>query len=497
MGLLERIKEANSTPAKSEDRTAIDQWLSDYLLPASEFIFNGYTYGYGDYKVQQTYPNIGGRVKEISDSLDSYSNALKRCPPAFAAQAVRSMVLSQARFKFRNLQTASNGSRKIYGNKDLMLLERPWLGGTTADLIQKMEWHAGVAGNAYVVRQGSKRLRVLRPDWVGIVYGSQLDPDNPELALDGEIVGYVYVNGGWNQPDLTIDTITVDSVAHWAPLPDPTCANKGMSWITPAVREMQVDMKATEHKLAFYANGATPNLVIKGIPAATKKQFLEAVNELEANHTGVANAYKTLYLSGGADATVVGSTFAEMDFVNMLSASETRISSLSRVPPIILGISEGLKGAALNAGNFGQVRRMFADTWIYPELRGLASALAPIINVPNDSELWYDTQDMPILREDETDAVNIVKAQASTIGQLVRDGFTPESATAAVMSKDMTLLKPIPGWISVQLQSMTNAQNKNQPGNNNPPSGDGNTDPTPPNPAGGNGNPTPPPNKGK
>jgi phage portal protein BeeE len=95
-------------------------------------------------------------------------------------------------------------------------------------------------------------------------------------------------------------------MAHWSPLPDPECAGVGMSWVTPALREIQGDRMATDHKVRFFENGATPNLVVKGITAATKDQFDELVDAMEANHAGVANAYRTLYLTAGADASVVG-----------------------------------------------------------------------------------------------------------------------------------------------------------------------------------------------
>ena len=58
-----------------------------------------------------------------------------------------------------------------------------------------MEWHAGLAGNAFVHRQAD-RLRVLRPDWTAIIYGSQMEPDWPSGALDAELIGYVYANRG-------------------------------------------------------------------------------------------------------------------------------------------------------------------------------------------------------------------------------------------------------------------------------------------------------------
>jgi hypothetical protein len=96
-------------------------------------------------------------------------------------------------------------------------------------------------------------------------------------------------------------------------------------------------------------------------------------------------------------------------------------------------------------------RRIFADTWIYPALQDLANSLAPVVSVPADAELWFDTADMPILREDARDAADIEAVKAVTITGYVKEGFTPESAVAAVQGQDVTLLKH-GGLLSVQLQ---------------------------------------------
>jgi hypothetical protein len=54
------------------------------------------------------------------------------------------------------------------------------------------------------------------------------------------------------------------------------------------------------------------------------------------------------------------------------------------------------------------------------------------------------------MREDAGDLAAIQLQQAQTIGTLVKDGFTPESAVKAVMNGDMSLLAHT-GLTSVQL----------------------------------------------
>ncbi len=428
-----------------ERRFGVDSWISDYLLPSNEFNYSGHTYPFG---LNQSM--VPRQSKEISATLPGYLSALRTCPPAFASQMYRALVLSQARFVFRNNRISRTPGR-MFGTSALGLLEKPWPKATTGELVSRMEWHAGLAGNSYVTNRENNRLRVLRPDWVVIAYGSQQERDDAVHALDGEVIGYLYCNGGIAAGRNKVWTLLPDEIAHWSPLPDPEGANIGMSWITPAIREIQGDRAATEHKLQFFNNAGTPNMVVKGLTAATKEQFNDMVDMMETRHAGLRNAYRTLYLQAGADATVVGANLQQMDFKNTQGAGETRITQLSRVHPVLLGSSEGLQGSSLNAGNFGAARRMFADSWLYPTLQDLAATLAELVRVPGDADLWTDTSDMPILREDAKDAAEIEQLKQTTINGYVREGWTPESAKAAVDGQDVKLLQHT-GLVSVQLQ---------------------------------------------
>lgn len=445
-GLLDRVSAARTPAVRDESRFGIDAYISEVLLPSL----------YQSTGVTTTM--VGQKVQQVANSLPGYSQAAQDCPPVFAAEMVRALVLSQVRFTFRNLPSSPT-PRRLFGTADLQIVERPWRGGTTGSLVAQMEWHAGLAGNAFIWRQARDRVRILRPDWTGLIYGSQQEPDLAATALDGDLLGYVYCNGGFGSGN-PVRTLLPDEVCHWAPLPDPLTNGDGVgqSWITAAIRDVRGDIAATEHKLRFWSNAATPNMVVKGIPAGSKEEFDDIVDMMEARHRGLGNAYRTLYLATGADATVVGNNFKDMDLKAVQGAGETRMAMLGRVPAPLLGISEGLAGSSLNAGNFGMARRIFADSWIYPTLQDLAASLEAIVPAPAnprtgvvDAELWFDTQDMPILREDAKDAAEIEQIKMSTITGYVKEGFTADSAVAAVNGQDVKLLKHT-GLVSVQLQ---------------------------------------------
>jgi hypothetical protein len=391
-----------------------------------------------------------------------FSDALASSGPVFACMLARRTLFSEARFVWQRMFRGRPGT--IFGSAELALLESPWRNGTTGGLLSRMIDHQGLAGNAFVVKRtrfgGSQFLRVIRPDWVTIIMGSYDDPTVDATDLDAEVIGYAYTPGGplsGNDPV----PLLVEDVAHFAPDPDPLAFWRGMSWLTPVLREIQADQYATDHKARFFENGATPQIVVSFDAAIKEDQvraFAMRMNDLTA---GTANAYKTVYLGGGADVTVVGKDLQQLDFASTQGKGETRIAAASGIHPAVLGLSEGLQGASLNAGNFGAARRLTADKMLRPLWREGCGALATIIDTPTvrnpdqgqtPVRLWIDERDIPFLREDIKDLADAQLVRAQAIESHVRAGFTPDSAVAAVDGDDLTLLVHS-GLLSVQLQT--------------------------------------------
>jgi phage portal protein BeeE len=224
-----------------------------------------------------------------------------------------------------------------------------------------------------------------------------------------------------------------------------------MSWLTPVVREVMGDLAYTRHKLSFIDNAATPNLAVTLKETVTPEQFEEFVDQMDAAHKGPTKSGKTLYLGGGADVTVVGADMAQLDFKAVQGAGESRIAAAAGVGATIAQFSEGMQGSALNSGNYGSTKRRFGDVTMRHLWQEAAGAFAAIIDVPGGSQLWYDAADISFLQEDAKDAAEIEQIKAATIANLVKEGFTADSAKAAVMGADMTLLEHT-GLVSVQLQ---------------------------------------------
>jgi len=377
-------------------------------------------------------------------------------------ERVRVGVFAEGTFQFQQIVKGRPGD--LFGDTSLSILEHPWTGGTTGDLLARMLLDADFAGNSFWVELGGELVR-LRPDWVEIVlhprhvnrYGELVDEhDEDAREVSWVKLGYLYYEGGV-QAGKKPAVFLPDQVAHFAPNPDPLATYRGMSWLTPVVREIQADTQATKHKLKFFENAATPNIAVKLPKEIAPAAFNEFVELMDARHKGVDHAYETLYTGGGADVTVIGADMRQLDFKITQGAGESRMAAAGGVHPAIAGLSEGLQGSSLNSGNFGAARRLVADVTARPLWRNAAGSLEVIVPPPpppggkGTSRLWVDTRDIAFLREDAKDAAEIVEIQARTITGLIREGLTPESAIAAVMAQNMSLLEHT-GLVSVQLQ---------------------------------------------
>lgn len=369
----------------------------------------------------------------------------------FAAAVARAAIFSEARFKFRAFENGQPG--RIYGGPQLAPLERFPGSQTSVDFLGRLIGHADFAGNAYPARTEAG-LVALRPDWCVPVIGSRFEPVDTESAIpDAEMIGLVYYPGGKRVAKVG-RVFLPGEFRHWAPVKDPLSSWAGMSWLTPIVREVMADNATTTHKLKFFENGATPNAVVTFSDSVDVDAYDAWVDAFEKKNRGAANAYKTVYLGGGTTLTPIGKDFQQIDLKAVQGAGETRIAVASGVPAVVLGISEGLAGSSLNAGNYTAARRRFADMTMRPLWRSVCGVLDTFVQVPAGSELWYDDSDIPFLQEDMKDAADIAQTQAVAVRNLVDAGYDPDAAVLAVSTGNLrTLTGKHSGLYSVQLQA--------------------------------------------
>lgn len=421
---LARLLPARNTTESRDGTFTFDEYLN---WITTQFQFNG---------VRYLVPS--GNFAELT-ALQGMRN-----PIVAACVSARMLVFAEARFLWQPWSGGRPGN--LFGNRDLELLESPWASATTTDLLARMEVDASYYGNSYWVRE---RSAFLNRDTL-----TRLDPCDV-VIIDGDVGGYSRQLLGYAVTDdngRPIETWTADQVAHYRPLPDPTHPFRGHSWLDAILPDVTADTELTRYKTTFMKNAATPNLAVSLDAGVSPDAFSAFVEKMNEQHKGIDNAFKTLYMGGGADIKVVGANFEQLNLKNVQGAIETRVASAAGVPASIVGLSESMQGSSLNAGNYAAARRRFSDGTIRPLWRSVSGALQTLLPVPTGgNRLWFDDRDIPFCQEDVLDAAEIESRRALTVESYVRAGFEPDSAVAAVRTGDMSLLKHT-GLYSVQLQ---------------------------------------------
>lgn len=377
--------------------------------------------------------------------------------PVFSAFLVRMSLLSEAVFTLQ-----AKDDKHLFGNQSLAILEEPWPDGSSGELLARLEQDAGLAGNTFTWRPPDEnRLVRLRPDWTTIV---------SELVRAPGGGAYRRKIGYWVEPPKGVlgqgegEFYPAAEVAHWAPIPDPQADFRGMSWLTPVYREIAGDDGLTQHKIRYLENAASPNLLIRYTQKLQPGTIDRLRDRIDARYGGAGNAFKSLVLDQGADATVIGNSLAQMDFSNVEGAGEQRILAASGVPGVLIGL-EPLRGAGRG---YQESLVKFANLWGRPQWRSVCQALQKFVDDPSvqagGSRLWFDTADVAALQDGELQRgqAALVHMQAVLTGK--QAGCTLDSIVSAITSGDYSKLAADPAAVAPPNQPVQHLLPQAQPG---------------------------------
>jgi phage portal protein BeeE len=415
----------------ANETTGLDiyNWAKMFA-PGSQMSFNGFQY--------QAYKLGSGGAE---------SGLMASNPAVFAIASIRVQLFSEARFQWQQLRGGRPGD--LFGNADLAILEEPWAGHTTRDMLAQAELDIVAAGNSYWVRNG-QFLQRLDPAHVKLLTAAARDQTMSGYEIGEELIGYAYVPG---HDDKHVTVYLPEEVCHYKPIPNPGNRFLGLSWLSPCLQDITTDDLLTQHKQSVMKNGAALSTIVSFDPATSREQFDHFVDTFRRDHDGPQNANKTLFLGGGADVKTVGQTFENLMLQAVQGAGEVRIAAAAGIPAAIVGFSEGLRGSTLNAGNYGEARRRLADATMRPLWGAFASSMQSLIAKPAASRLWFDDRDIAFLREDLADQANILAENAKSVMTLVQAGWEPDAAIEAVTTGDLSRLSGRHlGLYSVQLQ---------------------------------------------
>jgi phage portal protein BeeE len=379
-----------------------------------------------------------GKEKAITNLVGAARDAYQSNGAVFAVILIRLALFSEARFVFQSLV-----DKHVYGSQDLSILEEPWPNCTTGELLARMEQDLSLAGNAYIWRAAPDRLVRLPPDEVTIISREVQAPTGHYR----EVVGYDWdptpvqnVAPGQSDKSEQAQLFTVDEIAHWSPYPDPRANFRGMSWLTPVLRDTQADSAMTSYKIAYLENMAAPNLLLK-YQQKLRPDTVDAIAERMHAKYGGSNAFRTFVLDQGADATVLNNSLEQLGYADTQDAGVKRICMASGVDPILIGL-----GGSRDAISYEQAMRRLGDITMRPLWRTVCASVQKLVPgiPPAGVRLWFDTSDIAALRQSETERGQTSQVQAAALLTVVQAGYTRDSAVAFLASGDVGQLVPEP-----------------------------------------------------
>jgi phage portal protein BeeE len=380
-----------------------------------------------------TYTGDPKREPAMQNLVAAAMDAYQTNGVVFACTLVRMMMLSEATFKFRSLT-----DKHLYGNQDLQILEHPWPGATAGELWARMEQSVSTAGNAFVAKVEDDELLVLPAGEVVIVSEAVTSSGGIQYKRP---IGYDWDptrTPGADYAKAKPQFFTTDEVAHWSPIPDPLARFRGMSWLSPVLREVASDSAMTAYKTLYMDHGS-PVTAVKYDRALKPESVDYLMDRIASKFGGVANAWRPLIFDQGAE-PILSAGLDVLDFRNVQAGGELRICAAAGVNPILIGLAPADGGTT-----YQSAMRQLADMHMRPLWRSACAALQNLVpNVPSDAQLWFDTSDIAALQAAETEKAQVTQVSAAAILTFIQAGMTPESSVLAATSGDLTLLKPDP-----------------------------------------------------
>jgi predicted ABC-type ATPase len=350
----------------------------------------------------------------------------------FGCLVMRMALFSEARFVFQSLT-----DMHTFTNADLDLVQHPWPNADTGELLKRIE-QDGSLGNSYirkVIPEGGgepdAELVQMRPEQVIIL--SELRRDDMGRTYRRPI-GYAEMGYPGAEPQF----FTTAEVAHFSPVPDPLARFRGMSWLTPILREVRADQTLTGYKTFHLENGAQPGLTIKYAMRLSDPVIAKLRKRLRARYGGPENAGNVLVLDEGADIVATGSTLEQLQADALTKGGERRICSAASVPLEVMG---------LEPGDYQHAVRRMADMWARPHWRMCCAALEHLLPTSRDAgpvRLWIDVSGIAALREGELARGQTFLVKVQGLQAAVMAGMTRKSAIAAADSGDVSQLVPDP-----------------------------------------------------
>lgn len=180
-----------------------------------------------------------------------------------------------------------------------------------------------------------------------------LYPDRMKLNFsEGTIIGsYEYKTPG----GVVLNLEPRDVIHHKRP--NPTNIWRGYGVVRAAARAVDTDSNAADYNRNFFVNAAKPSLAVIYPNQLEDEDFERLKEQLVEEHTGTANAHKTMIYDNDVKIQTVGAAQKDMEFLEGRKFNRDQILAMWRISASMLGINEDSNRASVEADDYKFAKR--------------------------------------------------------------------------------------------------------------------------------------------
>lgn len=326
--------------------------------------------------------------REVGDGLDS---SVVTAPIRWVQRA-----LPEARLTVRK-RKRGGVVEEIPTHGMIALIKRPnaFYGDRVLWAATLLSWY--IDGNAYWLKVRNRSGKVVELWWVP---WWMIEPKAP---IDGSefLSHYEYKPGGGVEPT----RYAPEDVVHFRDGMNPRDMKKGLSCLDGVIREIFIDLEASNFVASLLRNMGVPGVVI-----SPKGGAMPAPEDVEATKTWFKQAFGgdnrggPLVMGAPTDVTPYGFNPQQMNMSEGRDVAEERVCACVGIPAAVVGFGAGLQTAKVGA----TMEELFKTAWsngVLPTATALADeldrSLLPDFGGDASFETFWNTDDVRALQDDE------------------------------------------------------------------------------------------------
>jgi HK97 family phage portal protein len=325
---------------------------------------------------------------EVGDGLDS---SVVTAPIRWVQRA-----LPEARLTVRKRKRGGTVEELgKHGMTALIKRPNPYYGDRVLWAATLLSWY--IDGNAYWIKVRNRAGKVVELWWVP---WWMMEPKAP-IAGDAFLSHYEYKPGGGVAPTV----YAPEDVVHFRDGMNPRDMRKGLSSLDGVIREIFIDLGASNFVASLLRNMGVPGVVI-----SPKGGAMPAPEDVEATKTWFQEAFGgdrrggPLVMGAPTEVTPYGFNPQQMNMSEGRDVAEERVCACIGIPAAVVGFGAGLQTAKVGA-TMEELAKQAWTNGVLPTATALADeldrSLLPDFGGDGSLETFWNVDDVPALQEDE------------------------------------------------------------------------------------------------